>query len=1224
MEKKIKDLPAAKDVVKKEFQKFFDLKVLDEVSDQNPELGNYKHYLPWSVVVKLDSTSSPYRIVQDAGASTSAAPLSLNDAIYDTPKIIRNLVAVELNARWRQKLILSDIRKLYLQIRLGPQSQNFLRVLYRDPYRPNDKIRILRFNSMIWGVKCAGFQACLAIDILFQERIKNLSKEFPKKSVAEINRIEKLLRYANECFYVDDFILSGDSVEEIMETFDLVKTTLEGGSLQLCKISSNDPKILEKFPDELKEEVIDYVVKEKTPPHLEYPIKISNDCSILGYQYKPADDTYNFTKYANLNKEFVMPLTKIQLASLLPRFYDNLNLLGPWKLLLKVAMRSCTMAKLDWKDSIDTLTETQKLDVENFLIDIPLLGRLKFPRWVKGNKDSRILTFVDASLRGISASIYVVSLINGKYVSNLLMNNCKIPALKKTSTLQESIPKLELNSAVLGTEMAKNIYDVLCTKYNWGLKKEQFLCLTDSKCSLYWIQATDTSKLTLYVQKRVQYINEAPFKWYHISGELNLADCGSRSCRLENLFCDDYRYGQDWIRNPTSKYPIRDKVQFSDINVLEGVQKRYIMSFVADLRIPNRLKKCIAYNLALPPTIESPKQLQVYKIENLRRPEVLFSNFEKMQNVYGCVLKAVDLFKEKNHYDKVTIPKEFPILEPKYQKLGKRLIFKNEQESEYSEEISAVKRNLPVKRSSPLFDYSPFLHEGLLRCRGRTTHYPDFQKSPEENFNFKHQVLLPDTHVIQDYVLYKHKVNNHPTKEALISILQKEVILQNFKKIAETAHRRCHQCRIMNAKVIPQQMGSSKNKDTETKEIPIRPFQFTGIDSSGPIKLVAHNKGYFTKVTVTQKHNRVTRSKTAHIESQKKYFGDVDPYEYKGYLLIYICMDTRAVFLDVVSSSDTFNFFRSLERFTRAWNYPSVIYTDQANIFKKTRRIVEEGVASTNEFNEIMKHWKDAAKLKQIEWRMTDPYHSHQAGIWERGFKTIKENLYKMSYNKPMTFEDFYHNAKMCEANFNNIPRYSLPRKGSHDSKLITPNDLLHPTIGKFNDIDYSLVDPKIINDERIAEYIKTFHPLYKEIYKIALEEEMLRLQKRDKWQVKRKPHEAEDVIIKTDLKSKKKVHNLLRPKVKVIHPIVSRDNMIRNYKADYGQNSPYKPPRSNRITDVTQMETMKLYPNKYLKTGDRRYLLRGNNVDFLKNAKNSLQFLLDVFKGLYSNTRPH
>ena len=162
-------------------------------------------------------------------------------------------------------------------------------------------------------------------------------------------------------------------------------------------------------------------------------------------------------------------------------------------------------------------------------------------------------------------------------------------------------------------------------------------------------------------------------------------------------------------------------------------------------------------------------------------------------------------------------------------------------------------------------------------------------------------------------------------------------------------------------------MGSSKNKDTETKEIPIRPFQFTGIDSSGPIKLVAHNKGYFTKVTVTQKHNRVTRSKTAHIESQKKYFGDVDPYEYKGYLLIYICMDTRAVFLDVVSSSDTFNFFRSLERFTRAWNYPSVIYTDQANIFKKTRRIVEEGVASTNEYNEIMKHWKDAAKLKQIE-----------------------------------------------------------------------------------------------------------------------------------------------------------------------------------------------------------------------------------------------------------------
>ena len=331
MERKIKNNPEAKLVVQKEFQKFFDMKVLTEVNDEDPHLGNYKHYLPWKVVEKPDSTSSPYRIVFDAGASTGQCKLSLNDIILDTPNVLENLASIELNARWRKNIILSDIKKLYLQIKVDYQSSNLLRCLYRDPFNPHEKIRVYSYKCIIWGVKCSGYQACVAIRKLFKKRAENLHLEFPNLSEKARSLIASDLEYLVASIYVDDVIVSHEDPNEVIRLFKLAQSTLEMGSMKLCKISSNNPELLKIFPEEIKEKVVKFITKNKNPPFLEYSIDVSENCSILGYQYCPGDDCYYFEKYVPLADQFKMPMTKIDLASLLPRFYDNLNLLGPWK-----------------------------------------------------------------------------------------------------------------------------------------------------------------------------------------------------------------------------------------------------------------------------------------------------------------------------------------------------------------------------------------------------------------------------------------------------------------------------------------------------------------------------------------------------------------------------------------------------------------------------------------------------------------------------------------------------------------------------------------------------------------------------------------------------------------------------------------------------------------------------------------------------------------------------
>ena len=240
----------------------------------------------------------------------------------------------------------------------------------------------------------------------------------------------------------------------------------------------------------------------------------------------------------------------------MPRFYDNLNFLGPWKFLLKRAMRHATLAKLDWKDSLDALQQHEIADIKDFLTDIPLIKELSFPRWVQGQKDSRILIFSDASKKGIAYCSYVVSKTPTGYVSHLLETACDIAPLKATRAEQDSCPKLELCAAKLAIKRATLLVESLCNKYRWELKKEQFYCLTDSSVVLAWLNQVDTNKQTVYVRERVNYIKRLGLKWYHVPTENNMADCCSRGSRIKLLFTPFYQHGQPWMRADPSTYPI--------------------------------------------------------------------------------------------------------------------------------------------------------------------------------------------------------------------------------------------------------------------------------------------------------------------------------------------------------------------------------------------------------------------------------------------------------------------------------------------------------------------------------------------------------------------------------------------------------------------------------------------------------------------------------------------
>ena len=1201
MEKKIKDIDGAKTILKKEFEKFFEMGVLVEVDDADPHLGNYKHYLPYKMVCKPESTSSPYRVVFDAGAATKQCVLSLNDAIFDTPSVLENLAAIELNARFSKLLILSDIRKLYLQIQIDASSSNLMRVLYRDPFNPRDPIRTLKFVSLIWGIKDSGYQACVAIRMLFKKRINELQKEFPHLSEQARSKIASDLEYIVACIYVDDVLITHNDPQEIMRLFKLAKTTLEMGSLKLCKISSNSAELLKQFPEEAKEKVVKFVVKNKNPPFLEYPIDISDNCSILGYQYCPADDSYYFEKYTSLHNQFkVENMTKIDLASLLPRFYDNLNLLGPWKMLLKNAMRACTYEKLDWKDPLSKLSETQLLDVKYFLEDIPKLKDLRFPRWVKGNENSKILLFVDASLRGVCAAIYIVT-YNEKtkrYDSYILMNNCKIPALKSNGTQQDSIPKLELAAALLGTEILNEVYTTMCTTYRWRIPKSNFFCLTDSKCSLFWIQASDPSKLTTYVKTRIDKIVQPKYNWYHCPSDLNLADPGSRSCRIDFLFSHDYQFGQPWIRKDAKTYPIRSKIEFTDVNILQGIQKKYVSTYIAQMDIHPTLKKGMIYFLNGPsrnPTYFS------YNLHLMKHPMEIYSTFFKYRRVLSRVFQAISKFKTliysaktvnlRNRKVKVkqhkklaknAVPTYIPI---EYQQKAENFIIKYEQEAAYPEEIYRASKNLPMPKNSSISKFSPYLDPlNILRARGRISHFPlPREVKVEQALNFKNQIILPDSQVIRALVYQHHLDNNHLVEKAEKVLLYRKYVISNVNTILKEARKRCYECRVMHSRPSNQLSGTKYHPDFDCKTAPIAPFSRVGIDSSGAIIVHQMEKSDFShKIVKQQKYNRMTRSKTVHYELQKAKTG-MEPGTFKCYALLFLCLDTWACDIQIVSDASTSGFLKAFDRFVSQYGKPEAIFSDSAGIFYKSNKILQEVIAVINELDK-------AANLRQINWYYTRPYTSYQASAWERQFAIFKQSLYKMTHNKKLTYEVLNHYSQLSKDAMNRIPRFVTSYIGKDNISLLSPHDILHPRINPTFLPEYNKCDPDSLNDNILVEYHNFIRPYYDAMVAEIWELNLLHMQIRSTWTDYKQPFKPGDFCLVIN-KTKKKIPPFKLQKARILKQIETRDG-IRTYKTITESSNIKNRKYKNKFQTFLHSELIPIFDREYLSTGRVNTLL--------------------------------
>lgn len=312
----------------------------------------------------------------------------------------------------------------------------------------------------------------------------------------------------------------------------------------------------------------------------------------------------------------------------------------------------------------------------------------------------------------------------------------------------------------------------------------------------------------------------------------------------------------------------------------------------------------------------------------------------------------------------------------------------------FPDEISMLKnhQNVNIKKQSSIFKLDPILDQEVLRVGGRLSKVA----MPEEA---KHPVILPKNHHVSRLILeHIHRRVGHSGRNHMLSALRQRYWLPCANSLSRKVISDCVTCKHLRAKVGEQKMADLP-KDRITPDMP--PFTQVGVDYFGPI---------------TVKRGRST---------------------VKRYGVIFTCLASRAVHLEVAHSLDTDSCINAFRRFICRRGQVSELRSDNGTNF----------IATEKELKEALKTWnqdkiEQALQQKGVKWTFNPPAAPHHGGVWERLIRLLKRVL--LAVTKHQTLDDESLHTVMCEVEtiLNSRPLTTVS-DDPNDLEALTPNHLL-------------------------------------------------------------------------------------------------------------------------------------------------------------------------------------
>ena len=549
---------------------------------------------------------------------------------------------------------------------------------------------------------------------------------------------------------MDDYIHSLPSIEEAIDTINQTKDSLHKGGFRLTKFVSNKHEALRFIEQEDRDE-----------------LKEIN--RVLGQKWNTKTDCFLMKTLEHFPR-IAIEYTQRKMFSLVSTIFDPLGILSPLTIRIKMLLQQVWKLGKKWDEPlpVDLHSNLQKVLDSYFA-----MPDIEIPRWLNSltnqENNHQLHVFVDASTVALSAVAYIRTQKQDEiFQTSFLLGKCKVAPIK-----QISVPKLELEAAVLGTRLRTLIETEMTLKF------EKVYLWTDSRVVLDCISST--KKQNVFVSNRLEEIKRTTKtdEWNHVPTKFNPADHGTRGLEPSEI-PPKWLTAPQFLQNNESSW--KDLKKISTV----GAVTRNTKTPIKPVLDPNR-----------------------------------FSTWNKLLLTLATVFNLIYRAK-KNRSDKSQYTKDDVCLSQSF-------LLKLSQNNAFSSTINALKRTQKLDAKSKLRNLNPIIDQnGLLRSSGRLLFAPtelEIEKCPI--------ILDAKEKIARLYLEHAHRICAHQATEPVKAFVQQRYYVIGLRKTLLPIKYRCFLCRRFDTQNIQPIMAPLPAFRFPTEETKF-PFANTGLDFFGP------------------------------------------------------------------------------------------------------------------------------------------------------------------------------------------------------------------------------------------------------------------------------------------------------------------------------------------------------------------------------------------------------
>lgn len=352
-----------------------------------------------------------------------------------------------------------------------------------------------------------------------------------------------------------------------------------------------------------------------------------------------------------------------------------------------------------------------------------------------------------------------------------------------------------------------------------------------------------------------------------------------------------------------------------------------------------------------------------------------------------------------------------------------------------NEMIKLIQRDLKI---SEMGRFSPFRdEEGIWRSRGRVAK-GDLASSQ------RYPILLVDHPATRLLVAHFHHHSGHQNHARTLNEIRKEYMVPRLRALTRKVILRCSTCIMRNAKPALPEMAALP---LCRLAIGYRAFAYTGVDCFGPMEVLKFRR-------------------------KEKRWG-----------ILFTCLTTRAVYIELLTSMNTESCCGALESFIARRTMPLEFRSDNGTNF----------VGASKTFR--------GPRGEQLRWRFNPPGAPHFGGAWERLIGMTKKAMQKTDFSDIKSEEELRRTLMRAERLVNTRPLTEYP-VDEDTRECLTPQHILDGSVSTERpfkeDLDLDNFDPKWSLAEKDA-VIQHFWDRWTNEY-------LATLQERKKWTEKAEP----------------------------------------------------------------------------------------------------------------------